>query len=223
VYWYSYQVRNFEYNLSVIGTSHFLTLATPDTPHVPKTFWKAMAIPEWKLSIDTELKKFEANACLEFVPYTGQHLVPMMWLFNIKNDGTCKARLVGRGDLMIPLVDFDPIAVYCGIVSACSIKICITITAMYRLVMRGGDLVGAYRTPEMIASCSEATPVHGTWKPCNPLCNYTSSAMPTSAATATMTTARQATWATSPTTLSAGAPPTKAVYPRPQLNRKLRL
>ena len=144
VYWYSYQVRNFEYNLSVIETSHFLTLATPDTPHVPKTFWKAMAIPEWKLSIDTELKKFEANACLEFVPYTGQHLVPMMWLFNIKNDGTRKARLVGRGDFMIPLVDFDPNAVYCGNVSACSIKICITIAAMYRLVMRGGDLVGAY-------------------------------------------------------------------------------
>jgi hypothetical protein len=68
----------------------------------------------------------------------------MMWLFSIKNDGTRKTRLVGRGDLLIPLVDFDPDAVYCGNVSACSIKICITIAAMYRLVMRGGDLVVAY-------------------------------------------------------------------------------
>jgi hypothetical protein len=32
----------------------------------------------------------------------------MMWLFSIKTDGTKKARLVGRGDLMIPWVDFDP-------------------------------------------------------------------------------------------------------------------
>ena len=45
---------------------------------------------------------------------------------------------------MIPLVDFDPDAVYCGNVSACSIKIAVTIAGMYCLVMRGGDLVGAY-------------------------------------------------------------------------------
>ena len=155
VYWYSYQVQNFEYNLSVIETSHFLTLSTPDAPTVPKAFWKAMKIPEWKVAIDIELTKFETNACLEFVPYTGQHLVPMMWLFNVKNDGTKKARLVGRGDLMIPLVDFDPDAVYCGNVAACSVKIVITISAMYKLVMKGGDLVGAY----LITRASKAYPV----------------------------------------------------------------
>ena len=114
-----------------------------------------MKIPEWKTAIDTELTKFETNPCLEFVPFTGQHLVPMMWLFNIKNDGTRKARLIGRGDLMIPLVDFDPDAVYCGNASACSIKIAITIAAMYHLVMRGGDLVGAY----LITRASKKYPV----------------------------------------------------------------
>ena len=77
-----------------------------------------MAIPEWKNAIDTELKKFEKNSCLHVVPYIDQHLVPMMWLFSIKTDGTKKARLVGRGDMMIPLVDFDPDAVYCGNVSS---------------------------------------------------------------------------------------------------------
>ena len=41
----------------------------------------------------------------------------MMWLLSIKTDGTKKARLVGRGDMTIPLVDFDPDAVYCGNVS----------------------------------------------------------------------------------------------------------
>ena len=103
-----------------------------------------MAIPEWKKAIDTELKKFEKNHCLEIVPYTEQHLVPTMWLFGIKTDGTKKARLVGRGDMMIPLVDFDPDAVYCGNVSLCSIKMAICIAAAYGLIMRGSDLIGAY-------------------------------------------------------------------------------
>jgi hypothetical protein len=51
-------------------------------PRIPKDFWKAMAIPEWNKAIDTELTKFETNNCFQFVPDTGQHLVPMMWLFN---------------------------------------------------------------------------------------------------------------------------------------------
>lgn len=144
VYWYSTSVRNHEYQLSVVETSHFMGLMAPEDPHVPKDFWKAMKIPEWSAAIDSELIKFEKNNCLQYVPDTGQHLVPMMWLFSIKNDGTRKARLVGRGDKMIPLVDFDPDAVYCGNVSACSIKIVLTIAGMYCLVMRGGDLVGAY-------------------------------------------------------------------------------
>ena len=68
----------------------------------------------------------------------------MMWLFSVKNDGTKKARLVGRGGKMIPNVDFDPEAVYCGNIAACSIKLAMVIAATYKLVMRGGDLVGAY-------------------------------------------------------------------------------
>jgi hypothetical protein len=66
-----------------------------------------------------------------------------MWLFSIKIDRTKKARLVGRGDMIIPLVHFDPDAVYYGNVAACSIKIAVTIACMYCHVMRGGDLVGA--------------------------------------------------------------------------------
>ena len=46
--------------------------------------------------------------------------------------------------MMISLVDFDPDAVYCSDVSACSINISLTIAGMYCLVMRGADLVGAY-------------------------------------------------------------------------------
>ena len=77
----------------------------------------------------------------------------MIRLFSIKTDGTKEARLVGRGDIMITLVDFDPAAVYCGNVSACSIKIAITTAGMNCLLMRGGDLVGAYPITRDILDC----------------------------------------------------------------------
>jgi hypothetical protein len=68
----------------------------------------------------------------------------MMWTFTIETEGTFKARLLGRGDLMIPFVDFNPSITYCGNASATSIKIALTIAAKYELTMRGGDLEGAY-------------------------------------------------------------------------------
>ena len=78
MYWSSTSVRNHEHRLAVIETSHFLSLDIAAEPHVPKDFWKAMAIPEWNKAIDTELTKFEANNCLQYVPDTGQHQVQMM-------------------------------------------------------------------------------------------------------------------------------------------------
>ena len=63
--------------------------------------------------------------------FDGQHLVPMKWIFSIKTDGTCKARLVGRGDLMIPWVDFNPKEVYCGNIYACGIKLVLSLAASY--------------------------------------------------------------------------------------------
>lgn len=140
VYWYSFVVRNEEYAKSMIETQHFNKLGAPRDPNVPSDFYKASLIPEWKDSINKECEKFAKNDCFTIVPYNGQHLVPMMWMFTIKTDGTKKARLVGRGDLMKPYIDFDPNAVYCGNVSACSIKMCISIAAKYKLTMRGGDL-----------------------------------------------------------------------------------
>ena len=66
VYWYSTSVRT-KHRLYVIETSHFLSMNIATEPHVPKDFWKAMAIPEWNKAIDTELTKFEANICLQYV------------------------------------------------------------------------------------------------------------------------------------------------------------
>ena len=87
-------------------TQHFYELKAVYDPNVPQKYYKAMRIPEWSPAI--ELRKFEKNLCLQIVPYNRQHQVPMMWISNIKTDGTKKARLVGRGDLMIPELILTP-------------------------------------------------------------------------------------------------------------------
>lgn len=144
VYWYHTHCDTHEYAYSMVETTHVNHSITIKDSSIPKTFWNAIRLPDWAAAINKERTKFEINNCLAEVPFTGQHLVPMMWLFNVKTDGTKKARLVGRGDMMIPWVDFDPNAIYCGNVSSSSIKIALTIAANYKLIMRGGDLVGAY-------------------------------------------------------------------------------
>ena len=51
-----------------------------------------MQYSEWAQAINTERTKFEVNNCFRSVPFTGQHLVLMMWLFSIETDGTKKAQ-----------------------------------------------------------------------------------------------------------------------------------
>ena len=143
-YWHQFAVDSPAHMIALLESYHHM-LAMPSFDHrVPRSFVKAMQDPLWRAAITLELGKFEKNKCFNLVPFVGQHLVPLMWIFNIKTDGTFKARLVGRGDLMIAGTDFDPDAVYCGNVSSCCIKMCLSIAAKYKLTMRGGDLEGAY-------------------------------------------------------------------------------
>ena len=144
LYWYRFSCLNFEYALSMVETSHHLLSMPVRDKRVPKNYDAAWEHDLWRVSIIKEKDKFDKNICFKIVKFIGQHLIPLMWLFSIKTDGALKARLVGRGDLMIPNIDFDPDALYCGNISACGIKIVLTIAAFYKLVMRGGDLVGAY-------------------------------------------------------------------------------
>ena len=155
LYWYQLADHDPVHMIAMIQAYHHLLAMPAFDKSVPRTFLKAMKNPTWRAAILLEIGKFSKNDCFVTVPYEGQHLVPMMWLFTIKTDGTYKARLVGRGDLMIPGVDYDPDAVYCGNVSACSIKMCLAIAAKYKLTMRGGDLEGAY----LVTRANAAYPV----------------------------------------------------------------
>jgi hypothetical protein len=77
-----------------------------------------------------------------------------MWIFEIKDDGTFKSRLVGRGDMMKVGVHYDDGDTYCGNVNPSSIRLVLKIAAMYGLLMIGGDIDGAYlitRTKQPIA------------------------------------------------------------------------
>ena len=103
-----------------------------------------MTIPEWCKAIETELETERTHNSFIMAIYDGQHLVPIKWILFIKTDETYKARLVGRGDLMLPWINLNPREIYCGNIPACGIKLVLTIAASYKLRMRGGNLVGAY-------------------------------------------------------------------------------
>ena len=110
----------------------------------PKSFREAFALPRWHPAIYKEMDNFVDNTCFGWVRDIGQRRLFMKWIFSIKADLTLKARLVARGDRCKPGIDYDPDEVYCGNVQATSIKIFFALAALYGLIMRGGDLVGAY-------------------------------------------------------------------------------
>jgi hypothetical protein len=139
VYWY--HLRG-EYQVYQLPRYLALNVLKVHDHLCPRNFKQACQDPVGFKAIETLLTKSEVS--VHVVKDTGQHKVPMMWLFNIKTDGTRKACLVVWGDKMILYIDFDPNAVYCGNVSACSTKIVAKIAAVYRLERRDGDIVGAF-------------------------------------------------------------------------------
>lgn len=79
-------------------TQHYYKAKVVRDPKVPSNYYNAIFKPQWSEAISKELDKFAKDVCLQLVPYNNQHLVPMMWTFVIKTDGTKKARLVGRAE-----------------------------------------------------------------------------------------------------------------------------
>jgi hypothetical protein len=63
VYWYSTSVFNDKHKLSIIETSHFMSLDVAPEPTSRKTSGN-----RWNMVIDTALTKFETNNRFKFVP-----------------------------------------------------------------------------------------------------------------------------------------------------------
>ena len=116
----------------------------------PTTFKKAFALPDWHPPIFKEMDNF--IHCFHWIKDVGQRRLFMMWLFSIKADMSLKVgvvslkadMLVVRGDLCQPVIDYNPEDVYYGNVTAPTIKIFFALSALYGLILRGRDLVGAY-------------------------------------------------------------------------------
>ena len=114
------------------------------SPNLPVKFIDAFSQEKWKGPIEKELMNFITNNCFQWITDVGQRRLHMKWLFSVKADTTLKARLVARGDRCKAGIDYDPDEVYCGNVTASSIKVFFAMSALYGLKLRGGDLVGAY-------------------------------------------------------------------------------
>ena len=87
-----------EFSRVILETQHWkstklLCAVEVRDPRVPTSSDKAIVLPLWAAAITTELGKFRDHNCLIMTPYTGQHLVPMKWIFSIKTDCQCKIRL----------------------------------------------------------------------------------------------------------------------------------
>ena len=123
-----------------------MSKAKIDHPQLPKYYKQAINDPKWRVAIDEELTNFEQYNSLTLVPIPDKKIfkIPLFWLFASKSDGRYKARLVALGNLMKPGRDFDPNDTYCGNVSAVSIKIALSLASNFNLIMKGGDLKGAY-------------------------------------------------------------------------------
>ena len=149
LYWYKIQHKDGDMKLLMVETMHhdcmkqMLYMEVRDQC-VSSSYDKAIPIPMWKTAICIELEKFKKHNCLLLMHFDGQHLVPMKWIFSIETDGTYKDCLVGRGDLMIPWVDFNSKEVYCGNISVYGIELVLLLADSHKLLIRGGDLVRAY-------------------------------------------------------------------------------
>ena len=103
---------------------------------------KAFALSDWHPPIFKEMDNFIDNNCFHWIKDIGQRRLIMIRLFSIKSDISLEPRLVVREDLCQPGIDYNPEDVYCGNVTATSIKIFFALSALYGLILRGGDLVG---------------------------------------------------------------------------------
>ena len=78
-----------EFGRVVLETQHWrstklLCALEVKYPRVPTSYDKAVILPLWAAAITTELGKFRDHNCLVMTPFTGQHLVPMKWIFSIQ-------------------------------------------------------------------------------------------------------------------------------------------
>ena len=112
----------------------FSMFLIPVSTACPMSFKKAFLLSDWHPPVFKEMDNFIYNNCFHWIKDIGQRRLIMMWLFSIKSDTSLKARLVVRGNLCQPGIDYNPEDVYCGNVTATSIKSFFALSALYGLI-----------------------------------------------------------------------------------------
>jgi hypothetical protein len=62
---------------------------------MPKLYRHTACMLRWEESTDNVCVKFFNYACFTEANRNGQHLVPVMWIFNVNTEGTRVACLLG--------------------------------------------------------------------------------------------------------------------------------
>ena len=62
---------------------------------------------KWRAAIEKEVKDITERKVWNIVPYNGQRYIPLKWVFNIKQDGRYRARLVALGYRQVQGIDYE--------------------------------------------------------------------------------------------------------------------
>ena len=133
-------------------TYHALTVAIgaalrADSPDAPSTHAEAMSRGEvWVKAEDKELGNHARNGSWTLIRRDqvpkGRRLHKMIWVYKVKRDGTCKARLCVQGSTLESGVDFDQ--VFSAALRYSSARTLFAIAARDGCGVRSIDLVAAY-------------------------------------------------------------------------------
>ena len=118
-----------KFNYHVFFSMFLMSVSTA----CPTSFKKVFALKDWYPPIFKEMDNFIDNNCFHWIKDIRQRRLIMMWLFSIKSD----MALVVRGGLCQPGIDYNPEEVYCGNVTATSIKISFVLSDLYGLILKG--------------------------------------------------------------------------------------
>lgn len=117
-----------------------------DDPLAPKHFSQARKDPNWAAAIDRELNSLKRRHTWNYIkPMPNQNPVPFTWNFRLKESPGDKAQIVYkarcclRGDKQRPYVDYDPANKYAPVVRHKSIRMLLSITESYNLLLEGAD------------------------------------------------------------------------------------
>jgi hypothetical protein len=125
----------------------FLTALRADSPDAPATHSEAVKRGDvWMRAEAKELANHEANGSWTFVRRAdvpaGRRIHRLIWVYKVKRDGTCKARLCVQGSTLEPGVDYDQ--VFSAALRYSSARSLFAFAAKTGCRVRSVDLVAAY-------------------------------------------------------------------------------